>query len=108
MAAAERFDVNAWLAGLGLSGYAQAFRDNDVDAGVLRSLTMEDLREIGVVSVGHRRRILNAVAHLADEPAIPSHTATPVSLRETAFAAAAERRQITLMFCDLIDSTALS
>jgi hypothetical protein len=56
MSSLPRFDVGEWLAQLGLAGYAQAFRDNDIDAAVLRTLTQDDLREIGVASVGHRRR----------------------------------------------------
>ncbi|MGH7803111.1 MAG: SAM domain-containing protein, partial [Candidatus Binatia bacterium] len=64
-------DVTEWLASLGLGEYAQAFRDNHIDAETLWSLTMDDLREIGIASVGHRRRILGAIAALpkAAEPA---------------------------------------
>ena len=55
-------DVAAWLRGLGLERYAPAFRDNDIDGDVLRRLTAEDLRELGVASVGHRRRLVDAIA----------------------------------------------
>jgi hypothetical protein len=55
-------DVAAWLRGLGLERYAPAFRDNDIDGDLLRRLTAEDLRELGVASVGHRRRLLDAIA----------------------------------------------
>ena len=57
-------DVGAWLRGLGLGQYEQAFRDNDVDADVLPELTADDLRELGVASLGHRRKLLAAIAAL--------------------------------------------
>ncbi len=61
-------DVAAWLRGLGLEQYAPAFRDNDVDGGVLPELTADDLIAIGVTSVGHRRKLLAAIAALGTEP----------------------------------------
>ena len=63
-------DVAEWLRGLGLDQYASAFRANDIDAEVLRRLTAEDLRELGVASVGHRRRLLDAIAALSDGNAV--------------------------------------
>ena len=69
-------DVGAWLRGLGLGQYEQAFRENDVDADLLARLTAEDLREIGVASVGHRRRLLDAIAALRGADA-PSATPSP-------------------------------
>jgi hypothetical protein len=60
----ESVDVAAWLLGLGLQQYEQAFRENEIDARVLRSLTVEDLRDLGVTLVGHRRRLLDAIAAL--------------------------------------------
>ena len=92
-------DIPAWLRGLGLEQYAPEFRDNDIDGEVLRRLTGEDLRELGVTSIGHRRRLLDAIAALADEP--------PAAL-DTQARAGAERRQLTVMFCDLVGSTELS
>ncbi len=59
-------DVRAWLEELGLGNYARAFAENDVDAATLPALTAEDLKEIGIASVGHRRRLLAAIAALAD------------------------------------------
>jgi SAM domain (Sterile alpha motif) len=59
-------DVSEWLRGLGLEQYAPAFRDNDIDGEVLRRLTAEDLRELGVASIGHRRRLVDAIAALSD------------------------------------------
>ena len=91
-------DVADWLRKLGLEQYELAFRENDVDAEVLPRLTVEDLISIGVTSVGHRRRLLDAIATL-DAEAAPS--AIPVR-------ADAERRQLTVMFCDLVGSTELS
>jgi hypothetical protein len=95
-------DIEAWLQGLGLERYVPAFRDNDIDSEVLPSLTAEDLVGLGVTSIGHRRKLLEAIAALRAEAAtpLPAVTAGP--------AAAAERRQVTVMFCDLVGSTALS
>ena len=92
-------DIAAWLHGLGLERYEPAFRENEIDAKVLPSLTAEDLRDLGVTLVGHRRRLLDAIAGLrAEAPASPDLPARAV----------AERRQLTVMFCDLVGSTALS
>ena len=103
-------EITDWLRGLGLEQYAAAFRDNDIDNAVLRRLTAEDLRELGVVSVGHRRRLLDAIAALgAPAPMAdvlgppPAETAAPLAPRSDA-----ERRQLTVMFCDLVGSTPLA
>jgi hypothetical protein len=61
-------DVVGWLRGLGLERYVPAFRDNDIDGEVLRRLTAEDLRELGIASIGHRRRLLDAIAQPAGRP----------------------------------------
>jgi class 3 adenylate cyclase/predicted ATPase len=102
-------DIAAWLCELGLERYQQVLRDNDVDAKVLPHLTAEDLKDIGITSVGHRRRLLAAIEALraegaTPEPREPSATAPPAPepSRE------AERRQLTVMFVDLVGSTALS
>ena len=99
-------DVAEWLRGLGLDQYASAFRANDIDAEVLRRLTAEDLRELGVASVGHRRRLLDAIAALSDGP--PAAEATPAAAAASAATAEAEHRQLTIMFCDLVGSTELA
>jgi class 3 adenylate cyclase/predicted ATPase len=92
-------DIAAWLRGLGLAQYEPAFRENAIDSTVLRNLTAEDLKDLGVVLVGHRRRLLDAIAGLAGQaPAAP----------ETPVRSDAERRQLTVMFCDLVGSTPLS
>jgi class 3 adenylate cyclase len=91
--------VARWLRGLRLEQYEQVFRDNDIDSAVLPSLTAEDLKELGIASVGHRRRVLEAITALRErgEPA-----------GDTSAITEAERRQLTLMFCDLVGSTELS
>ena len=61
-------DVAAWLRGLGLEQYAQLFRDNDIDGEILCGITAEDLKELGIRSFGHRRRLLNAITALGGEP----------------------------------------
>jgi class 3 adenylate cyclase/predicted ATPase len=102
-------DVVAWLHELGLEQYAPAFRDNDVDGEVLPELTSDDLISIGVTSVGHRRKLLAAIARLG--PEMPTAVATAAcrgASEPVAAAATAERRQLTVMFCDLVGSTALA
>ena len=94
-------DVVAWLRGLALERYEAAFRDNDVDAEVLPELTADDLISIGVTSVGHRRKLLAAIAALCTE--VPT-----ASSRDAPAQADAERRQLTVMFCDLVGSTELA
>src|SRR5271165_7164350 len=94
-------DVAAWLRGLGLEQHETLFRENDIDAEVLSDLTDGDLEKIGV-SLGHRKRLLKAIAALHG-PAPPA-AATPIPRA----ADAAERRQLTVVFCDLVGSTALS
>jgi SAM domain (Sterile alpha motif) len=64
-------DVAEWLRGLGLDQYLPAFRANDIDGEVLRRLTAEDLRELGVASIGHRRRLLDAIATLGPSLTLP-------------------------------------
>jgi class 3 adenylate cyclase/predicted ATPase len=103
-------DLGAWLRGLDLDQYEQAFRDNDIDAGLLPTLTAEDLRELGVASLGHRKRLLAAIAALAPPADLqPSPTSSPAPASPSASTALhAERRQLTVMFVDLVGSTALS
>jgi class 3 adenylate cyclase/predicted ATPase len=101
----QSVDIAAWLHGLRLQQYEQAFRENDVDAEVLPELTADDLISIGVTSVGHRRKLLAAIAALG--AGVPGATIT-VAPHHTPVQADAERRQLTVMFCDLVGSTALS
>src|SRR5215468_6627195 len=93
-------DVAAWLDDLGLGQYEQAFRDNEIDERVLPSLTAEDLKDLGVKLVGHRRRLLNAIAALG--------TSATTGTADSVLRSDAERRQLTVMFCDLVGSTALA
>jgi class 3 adenylate cyclase len=97
-------DIAAWLRGLGLQQYEQAFRDNAIDAAVLPELTTDDLKDLGVSLVGHRRKLLAAIAALRAEVR-PKPAAEPGEITGTS---AAERRQLTVMFCDLVGSTALA
>jgi class 3 adenylate cyclase len=96
-----------WLEKLGLSEYTQRFAENDIDFTILPDLTDQDLKELGV-SLGHRRRLLRAIANLELEkgastiPTAAAPAAAPV-VQDTA-----ERRQVTVMFSDLVGSTALS
>ena len=102
-------DVAVWLRGLGLERYDQAFRDNEIDEKVLPGLTAEDLKDLGVTLVGHRRRLLDAIAALGAAVATGSPLPNPPPLTgEGRVGVEAERRQLTVMFCDLVGSTALS
>jgi class 3 adenylate cyclase len=102
-------DVVVWLRSLGLERYEAAFRENEIDETVLPSLTHEILKELGVTAVGHRLKLLDAIAALRNEAgakapaADAASTAPSVSPEDRA-----ERRQVTVMFADLVGSTALS
>jgi class 3 adenylate cyclase/predicted ATPase len=98
-------DIAAWLQSLGLERYAPAFLENRIGADILTSLTVEDLKDLGVTLVGDRRRLLEAIAALG--PRAPAATVTR-SPSDAPASADAERRQLTVMFCDLVGSTALS
>src|SRR5260370_21780146 len=93
------------LRNVGLEQYARAVRDNAIDSKVRPRLTAEDLKDLGVTLIGHRRRLLDAIAALSDEA--PDAVVEPTS-RDASESADAERRQVTVMFCDLVGSTALS
>ena len=93
-------EVSEWLEKLGLGQYISSFIENDIDIQLLPQLTDADLKEIGIKSLGHRKKILAAIEAL-DKP--ESKAATPVLSRGEA-----ERRQLTVMFCDLAGSTELS
>jgi class 3 adenylate cyclase/adenylylsulfate kinase-like enzyme len=104
-------DVEGWLQSLGLERYYQAFHDNDVDAEVLPQLTADDLSNLGVTSIGHRRKLLAAIASLrpgAVSARDPTRTGSTVASIYPASSVDAERRQLTVMFCDLVGSTAIS
>jgi class 3 adenylate cyclase len=105
-------DVGVWLRSLGLGQYEAAFRDNEIDGAVLPKLTVDDLKDLGVAVVGHRRKIMSAIEELnaasvaRADAMMPPQTQTPPSVG--ASSDGAERRPITVMFCDLVDSTSLA
>jgi class 3 adenylate cyclase/predicted ATPase len=101
--------IAGWLEKLGLGQYAPRFAENDINFAILSDLTDQDLKELGVSSLGHRRQLLRAIAELntveKGAPKLAPATAAPVTPQPHD---AAERRQLTVMFCDLVGSTALS
>jgi class 3 adenylate cyclase len=101
-------DVGGWLRRLGLGEYETAFRENNIDDAILPSLTTEDLKELGVGSVGHRRKLLDAIAALRAEACEPAPLSDAPLETDNAVNDTAERRQVTVMFSDLVGSTALS
>jgi class 3 adenylate cyclase len=104
-------DVVVWLRSLGLTKYEAIFRDNDIDETVLSSLTHETLKELGVASIGHRLKLLDAIAALRSDGGgkVPSVDAATTSSSPSPHPEdRAERRQVTVMFSDLVGSTALS
>ena len=102
-------EVEQWLQGLGLGGYAQAFAEQGIEFDLLSELCDDDLKALGVAALGHRKRLLRSIAAL-NHGASPSPLATSVEPIATASVAPrdAERRQLTVMFCDMVGSTALS
>ena len=110
-------DIEGWLRGIGLDQYAEMFSTNDIDFQLLGRLTNEDLKDIGVVSFGHREKLLEAIAKLGSTPSA-SPAAMPVMpapipagappLVSAPVGAAGERRYLTVMFCDLVDSTGIA
>jgi class 3 adenylate cyclase len=98
-----------WLEKLGMSEYAQRFAENDIDFTILGDLTDQDLEKIGVGSLGHRRKLLRAIADLKDvEKSSPVAAVAAAPAATPRSADTAERRQVTVMFSDLVGSTALS
>jgi class 3 adenylate cyclase len=91
-----------WLDKLGLGQYAQRFAENDIDFDILSDLTDQDLEKIGVTSLGHRRKLLRAIANLKAVAVTAAPPPTPRAVDT------AERRQVTVMFSDLVGWTALS
>ena len=107
--------IAAWLESLGFGQYAQAFESNAIDAETLPKLTPEDLKEVGVAALAHRKKILEAIAALeSDQHASSLRSSTrmkAVNSRDQSFPVRpreAERRQLTVMFVDLVGSTGLS
>jgi class 3 adenylate cyclase/predicted ATPase len=104
-------DIAAWLQNLGLARYADTFRDSDIDADVLAELTETDLEKLGI-SLGHRKKLLKAIAEYEAASraaaAPPSSTSAVAGAAERRTTAEAERRQLTVLFCDLVGSTELA
>jgi class 3 adenylate cyclase/predicted ATPase len=101
-------DVGGWLRKLGLEQYEAAFRENKIDDTVLPSLTAEDLKDLGVGFVGDRRKLLDAIAAVRAEASVPMPLSDAPLATDKAAQDIAERRQVTVMFSDLVGSTALS
>jgi class 3 adenylate cyclase len=111
-------NIDGWLRGIGLVQYAETFRANDIDGELLGRLTNDDLKDIGVVSFGHRKKLLEAIAALGGAPAAaaaslpvmpaPILAAIAPPLISASIEAAGERRYLTVMFCDLVGSTSIS
>ena len=102
-------DVGGWLRSLGLDQYEANFRDNKIDADVLPQLTADDLKDIGVSAVGDRRRLLAAIAALSGPtPSANAPASSPKPAPGKGLQISAERRPITVMFCDLVGSTSLA
>jgi class 3 adenylate cyclase/predicted ATPase len=104
-------DIVVWLRSLGLGKYEAAFRENEIDETVLSNLTAEDLKELGVTALGHRRKLLDAIAALRSDKTAPgpsSDLKTTPSAPSASPEDRAERRQVTVFFSDLVGSTALS
>jgi predicted secreted protein len=107
-------DIVVWLRSLGLGKYEAAFRDNEIDETVLPSLTEEHLKQLGVTALGHRVKLLDAIAALRNDASIkaplvatePAPAATPTAAPIAE--AVGERRHLTVMFCDLVGSTSIS
>jgi class 3 adenylate cyclase/predicted ATPase len=97
-------EIGAWLRSLGLSQYEAAFRESEIDADILPELTEQHLKDLGV-SLGHRLKMLRSIRELAGDASVK---AQPAPLSESKPHAEAERRHLTVMFCDLVGSTALA
>jgi class 3 adenylate cyclase/tetratricopeptide (TPR) repeat protein len=100
-------EIRKWLEAIGLGQYADAFETNDIDMDLIRQIDDQALRDLGMTSAGHRLRVRNATAKLTAAPVAEVNLCATIPTRETT-AASAERRQVTVMFCDLVGSTALS
>ncbi len=96
-----------WLASIGLAQYADAFTENEITFELLPKLTSEDIRELGITPIGHRRRLLNAIAQIQVSDAGQAETAHAAATPSSG-ASEAERRRLTVLFCDLVGSTRLA
>ena len=99
--------ISEWLHPLDLDQYVQVFSDNDVDLELLPSLSEQDLEKLGVTSLGHRKKLLKAIAELANTKTTTGAEAT-TSARTPPTASEGERRQLTVLFCDMVGFTELA
>lgn len=99
-------DIRIWLTEIGLGEYIDAFVENEVELNLLHELTNDDLKDLGVAKLGHRKALLSAITQMDGASGDPTEAKTPVNhhtrIRQ------AERRQLTVMFCDIVGSTSLS
>src|SRR5690349_24435923 len=100
-------DIGGWLRGLGLERYEQAFRENEIDLRVLPELTVDDLKELGVAAIGHRRLLMRAIADLAAGAGRAAAEDVPAAAPADC-PAGAERRPLAVVFCGLVGSPPLS
>jgi class 3 adenylate cyclase/predicted ATPase len=100
-------EISDWLKKLGMFEYIDRFVENHIDESIIRELTDQDLKDLGVVSLGHRRKMLRAIRDLGNASAAVTAPKAPVAT-EPAWRDEAERRQLTVMFADLVGSSALS
>jgi class 3 adenylate cyclase/predicted ATPase len=102
-------DIDGWLRSLGLGQYEAVFRENKIDETVLTQLTVEDLQELGVAALGHRRKLLDAISALrANAPSATAQTATAKLTETPILETVGERRHITVLFCELFSTSSLS
>ena len=101
-------NLASWLRSLGLEQYEAAFRENAIDNAVLPNLTAEDLKDLGVGLVGHRRKLLDAIAALRTDASAEATSADDLPAIDKPPSDVGERRQVTVMFSDMVGSTALS
>lgn len=102
-------NIRQWLDGLGLARYAKTFEENELDLDLVTDLSDADLKDLGVTAMGHRKKLLRAINALSKHatPSLSKSNAA-VAPREAPPIVTAERRQVTVLFCDLVGSTALS
>src|SRR5215472_3563347 len=101
-------DIVIWLRSLGLGRYEAAFRDNEIDETVLPNLTAEDLKDLGVSIVGHRRKLLDAISVLRPDTKVKAPSPDALAETDPTPKESAERRQLTVLFCDMVGFTELA
>src|SRR6516164_9062716 len=100
--------IGDWLSQVGMHEYAQRFAENGIDLDIVTELTDQDLEKIGVTMLGHRRKLLRAIANLKAAEKITPASAVAIAPPAPRTADTAERRQVTVLFSDLVGSTALA